>query len=216
LKEVLIVKKLNARSSFYVGKWRALNWVFFVLMMSLAVPLLAQPPSRIDSALEAIGNWLGKISVTKFVPGFLAAKGTIRVALLEGDEQVIKPKKSIYFGFLGGNNSYEVKLTGNNCSQIISSSKQEDSFHSVVFNKCQFVNGHYSVKVGSSIENKFRIKKEGCPESKNRELTQETAYHLAYENSMECVFEAYQIVAKSNEKFAKVLALGIVPQEPLP
>jgi len=212
------------RSSPYIKKGHKLNALCFVLIMLLTMPLLvgAKEGNIAGNTFQEFKNWVESTYIAKYVSNFLAAKGgTIHVALLEGNEQIIKPRQSVYFGFFSGNNnSYEVELTGgNNCSPPVSSSPQklphekEDLFyHSVVFDQCQFVAGSYRIKIGSSIVNEFTIKNEGCSEERaSKGLSpEEKAYYLARENSPECVFEAYQIVAerKSSQKFAQMLVLG--------
>ena len=220
---------INVRASFVhnIGKWLfGISLICFVLPMALSASLLAQedikPLPKLEVARKQLNSWLDKLSIPEWVKKFLAAKSTIRVALLEGDQQVLKPRKAIYFGFFAKNESYKVKLVGINkdCSQIITSDRQEDFYHVVVFNQCQFIDGDiYNIAIEPSKGNKFTIKDKGCDEYTNiySNLKELHAYQLAYDKDLlGCVFEAYQIVAESNQTFAQMLALRRIPHASLP
>jgi len=202
-----------------VGRRRIVSGVCFGLML-LAGPVSATDikSNRITNALEMVSNWLKSIRLNKLAVSITSAKG-VRVALLESDEQVIRQRDSIYFGFFGTDNSYKVELTGKNCSQIVSS-KQENLYHSVVFNGCKFIEGSsYNIRIGPYSEtnkgNEFAISNKSCAKYANTKPMLE-AYQLAYEKPRECVFEAYQLIVGSNKIFAKTLALGKMPSKKLP
>lgn len=212
---------------------RVVRGVCFGVMLCLATPVyvVAEKPSRIDTAFAMLSNWFNRMIDNNFVVDRMYSKGVLGIPLLNSNNMVITYPKTgvIYLGYLSDGEPENVTLS--NCSsELISSEPIQTEKEGIVYYKmvkfedCRFKKGGvYNITL-DSITRRFTIAKNarGCltkgrykkflEESRSNEKSYDEFGKFIFEitwllknSSSQCAFEVYQKVVthKENDRFDK-------------